>query len=159
MKGGPKTERSGAADERERAVGGQHGSTAVDQRAVEEYHRSGWWSDESLADHVARHARERPDAVAFAGPLGKLTWAATQNVRAEGFLEWDKFDVTGRGAGVTKPTTEVTVIEPSPEVNWNVNVTWTMSPSAPVVMSPSTISTAARPPSATRSSASRCSFE
>src|SRR4051794_4566359 len=59
--------------------------------------------------------------------LNKLTWAATQNVRAEGFIEWDKFDVTGRGASATKPTTEVTVLEPSPEVNWNANVTWTMS--------------------------------
>jgi hypothetical protein len=60
--------------------------------------------------------------------LGKMTWAASQNVRVEGFMEWDKYNITGRGAGVTKPTTEVTVIEPSPEANWNANVTWTMSP-------------------------------
>src|SRR5262249_41778974 len=59
--------------------------------------------------------------------MNKLTLAASPNVRAEGFVEWDKFDITGRGAGVTKPTTEVTVIEPSPEVNWNANVTWTIN--------------------------------
>ncbi|HEX3362845.1 MAG TPA: class I adenylate-forming enzyme family protein, partial [Solirubrobacterales bacterium] len=45
------------------------------ERAAAEYHREGWWDDKALADHVGRHARERPDAVAFAGPLGTLTWA------------------------------------------------------------------------------------
>jgi len=45
------------------------------ERAAAEYHERGWWADDSLADHVARHARERPDAVAFAGPLGTLSWA------------------------------------------------------------------------------------
>jgi acyl-CoA synthetase len=45
------------------------------ERAVAEYHRQGLYDDRSLADHVARHARERPDAVAFAGPLGTLSWA------------------------------------------------------------------------------------
>ena len=59
--------------------------------------------------------------------INKLTWAASQNVRAEGFVEWDKFDVEGRGASATRPTTEVTALEPSPEVNWNVNVTWTIN--------------------------------
>jgi acyl-CoA synthetase len=45
------------------------------ERAAAEYHRMGWWGDDSLADHIARHANERPDAVAFAGPLGTLSWA------------------------------------------------------------------------------------
>ncbi|HEX4752045.1 MAG TPA: class I adenylate-forming enzyme family protein [Solirubrobacterales bacterium] len=45
------------------------------ERATAEYHRDGWWDDQALADHVGRHARERPDAVAFAGPLGTLSWA------------------------------------------------------------------------------------
>src|ERR1700743_3411834 len=45
------------------------------ERAAAEYHRQGWWEDRALADHVAGHARERPDAVAFAGPLGTLSWA------------------------------------------------------------------------------------
>jgi acyl-CoA synthetase len=51
------------------------GATADRERAVAEYHRRGWFDQRPLADHVARHARERPDAVAFAGPLGNLTWA------------------------------------------------------------------------------------
>jgi outer membrane receptor protein involved in Fe transport len=58
--------------------------------------------------------------------LGKLTWAASPNVRVEGFVEWDKYDITGRDASVKKPTTAVTWIEPSPEVNWNGQVTWTI---------------------------------
>jgi acyl-CoA synthetase len=45
------------------------------KQAAVAYHRDGWWDDQALADHVGRHARERPDAVAFAGPLGDLTWA------------------------------------------------------------------------------------
>src|ERR1700743_2446161 len=45
------------------------------ERAAAEYHRQGWWEGAPLADHVAGHARERPDAVAFAGPLGTLSWA------------------------------------------------------------------------------------
>jgi acyl-CoA synthetase len=43
------------------------------ERAAE-YHQLGWWGEKSLADHVGRHARERPDGIAFAGPLGTLTW-------------------------------------------------------------------------------------
>ena len=59
--------------------------------------------------------------------LNKLTWAASPSVRAEGFVEWDKYDIEGRGASVTRPTTEVTALEPSPEVNWNGQVTWTIN--------------------------------
>jgi hypothetical protein len=58
--------------------------------------------------------------------LGKLTWAVSPNIRAEGFLEWDKFDIEGRGASARRPTTAVTALEPSPEVNWNGQVTWTI---------------------------------
>jgi acyl-CoA synthetase len=49
------------------------------ERAAAEYHREGWWADDSLADHVARHAAARPDAVAFAGPLGTLSWAGYES--------------------------------------------------------------------------------
>ncbi len=59
--------------------------------------------------------------------IGKLTWAASPSVRAEGFVEWDKFDVEGRGASATRPTTETTALEPSPEVNWNTQITWTIN--------------------------------
>ncbi|HEY7285051.1 MAG TPA: TonB-dependent receptor [Vicinamibacterales bacterium] len=58
--------------------------------------------------------------------LGKLTWAASPSVRLEGFVEWDKYDITGRGASTRRPTTAVTALEPSPETNWNVNLTWTI---------------------------------
>jgi hypothetical protein len=58
--------------------------------------------------------------------LGKLTWAASPSVRVEGFLEWDKYDIAGRGASVRRPTTAVTALEPSPETNWNIQATWTI---------------------------------
>jgi hypothetical protein len=58
--------------------------------------------------------------------LGKLTWAASPSVRLEGFVEWDKYDIAGRGASTRRPTTAVTALEPSPETNWNVNLTWTI---------------------------------
>jgi hypothetical protein len=56
--------------------------------------------------------------------LTKINWAPSSSVRLEGFFEKDKFDVTGRGAGRFRPP-ETTIIEPSPEVNWNVRLTWT----------------------------------
>jgi hypothetical protein len=59
--------------------------------------------------------------------LGKLTWAISQNVRAEGFVEWDRYGIAGRGASATRPTTETTALEPSPEWNWNGTVTWTIN--------------------------------
>jgi carboxypeptidase family protein/TonB-dependent receptor-like protein len=59
--------------------------------------------------------------------MNKLTWAVSPNVRAEGFVEWDKFNVTGRGASAKRPTTEVTALEPSPEWNWNGQITWTIN--------------------------------
>jgi carboxypeptidase family protein/TonB-dependent receptor-like protein len=59
--------------------------------------------------------------------MNKLTWAVSPNIRAEGFVEWDKYDVEGRGASATRPTTEVTALEPSPEWNWNGQITWTIN--------------------------------
>jgi len=58
--------------------------------------------------------------------ISKLNWAASPNVKVEGFYEWDKFDVTGRLAGPDHPI-ETTLIEPSPESNWNARVTWTIN--------------------------------
>ncbi|MGH9141809.1 MAG: TonB-dependent receptor [Vicinamibacterales bacterium] len=58
--------------------------------------------------------------------LHKLTWAVSPSVRAEGFIEWDKFNVEGRGASARRPTTAVTALEPSPEWNWNGQITWTI---------------------------------
>jgi hypothetical protein len=57
--------------------------------------------------------------------IGKVNWAASPNVKVEGFYEWDKFDITGRGAGPDRPQ-ETTVLEPAPESNWNGRVTWTI---------------------------------
>ena len=31
--------------------------------------------------------------------IGKVNWAASPNIKVEGFYEWDKYDITGRGAG------------------------------------------------------------
>jgi hypothetical protein len=45
----------------------------------------------------------------------------------EGFVEWDKYDVAGRGASAKRPTTDVTALEPSPEWNWNGQITWTIN--------------------------------
>jgi len=59
--------------------------------------------------------------------MNKVTWAASPNVRVEGFVEVDKFDVAGRGASARRPTTAVTALEPSPEANWNAQVTWTIN--------------------------------
>jgi acyl-CoA synthetase len=67
------------------------------ERAAAEYHRMGWWGDDSLADHIARHANERPDAVAFAGPLGTLSWAGYEDAA---FLGCEKAGVVAVGVGV-----------------------------------------------------------
>jgi hypothetical protein len=58
--------------------------------------------------------------------LTKINWAASPAVRVEGFFEKDKFDVTGRGTGRFRPP-ETTIVEPSPEINWNARLTWTVS--------------------------------
>jgi hypothetical protein len=59
--------------------------------------------------------------------MNKLTWAVSPSVRVEGFVEWDKYDVAGRGASAKRPTTDVTALEPSPEWNWNGQITWTIN--------------------------------
>jgi hypothetical protein len=58
--------------------------------------------------------------------IHKLTWATTPSVRVEGFVEYDMYDIAGRGASVKRPTTNVTALEPSPEWNWNGQLTWTI---------------------------------
>jgi hypothetical protein len=55
--------------------------------------------------------------------IGKINWAASDNVRVEGFFERDKYDIKGRGADPFRPP-ETTVIEPSPEINWNIRFSW-----------------------------------
>src|SRR4051812_16591443 len=58
--------------------------------------------------------------------INKLTWAVSPTVRAEGFVEYDRYNIHGRGANATHPTTNTTAIELSPEWNWNGQVTWTI---------------------------------
>src|SRR3954466_101690 len=59
--------------------------------------------------------------------MTKVTWAVSPNLRAEGFFEADKFDVAGRGASARRPTTAVTALEPSPEGDWNGQITRTIN--------------------------------
>jgi acyl-CoA synthetase len=47
----------------------------LDPARAAEYRRRGWWSDGTLADHVARHARERAGDAAYITPLGRLSWS------------------------------------------------------------------------------------
>jgi TonB dependent receptor/Carboxypeptidase regulatory-like domain len=58
--------------------------------------------------------------------INKLTWAVSPSVRAEGFVEYDRYNLHGRGASATHPTSDVTSIELSPEWNWNGQITWTI---------------------------------
>jgi acyl-CoA synthetase len=41
-----------------------------------QYHRRGWWARDTLADHVARHARGRGGELAYVTPAGRLSWSA-----------------------------------------------------------------------------------
>ncbi len=46
----------------------------IDRERAAEYHRRGWWSEFALADHVARHAAERPERDAFVGADARISW-------------------------------------------------------------------------------------
>jgi outer membrane receptor protein involved in Fe transport len=52
--------------------------------------------------------------------FGKLTWQATQSSDVETWLEWDEYNVTGRGGDAVTPL-ESTVKETAPEFAWNVS--------------------------------------
>ncbi|MGH9460579.1 MAG: TonB-dependent receptor [Vicinamibacteria bacterium] len=58
--------------------------------------------------------------------LTKIDWALSEAVKLQGFFEKDKYDVAGRGASPFRPP-ETTVIEPSPEINWNVRFSWVIN--------------------------------
>jgi acyl-CoA synthetase len=51
-------------------------SGLVDPEVAARHRAAGWWGDEVLADHIGRHARQRPDAPAYVAEAGVLTWAA-----------------------------------------------------------------------------------
>lgn len=46
----------------------------VDAATAARYRSRGWWSDLTLADHVRKHAQERPVEPAFTSPHGRLSW-------------------------------------------------------------------------------------
>jgi acyl-CoA synthetase len=47
----------------------------VDPDLARHYREQGWWADDTLADSLSRWAAEQPDAPAYVGPAGTLTWA------------------------------------------------------------------------------------
>ncbi len=53
---------------------------AVDPGDAAAYRAAGWWGDVTLVDHLRRHAGERPDAPAFIGDDGRLTWSGLDAV-------------------------------------------------------------------------------
>ncbi len=48
---------------------------AADPVLAARYRDAGWWGDETLADHVARHVRERPSSTAYVTRRGRVSWA------------------------------------------------------------------------------------
>ncbi|TDD88926.1 acyl--CoA ligase [Actinomadura darangshiensis] len=50
-------------------------TSPFDEATVAEYRTAGWWGAETVADHVRRHAAERPADPAYVTPDGTLTWA------------------------------------------------------------------------------------
>jgi acyl-CoA synthetase len=47
----------------------------VDAESAAEYRAQGWYGDVTLADHVRRHASDRPGATAFVADAGRLSWS------------------------------------------------------------------------------------
>ncbi len=72
-----------------------------------------------------------PDARLEKSPrfLFKPTWQIAKNDKLTGFLEMERYDVEGRGAGaLTSP--EATLQEKAPSVAWNMNYTKVLSSTA-----------------------------
>src|SRR5262249_7806446 len=51
--------------------------------------------------------------------FGKVTWKINENNTFQGFSEWDRYDLHGRGADVNHPTEVTTRTERAPEYSWN----------------------------------------
>lgn len=65
-------------------------SDRVDASRAAEYRRRGWWGEETLADHVARHTSSRGDEPAYITPLGRLSWSdyhSCSDRLAQGLIE------------------------------------------------------------------------
>lgn len=52
--------------------------------------------------------------------FAKLTWQASANNNVETWVEWDRYDIIGRGGDGVTPL-EATVIEDAPEYVWNLS--------------------------------------
>jgi outer membrane receptor protein involved in Fe transport len=50
----------------------------------------------------------------------KLSWQPTSSTNIEGWIEWDRYDITGRGGDTVTPL-EATVTESAPEYVWNLS--------------------------------------
>ncbi|MEU8341081.1 class I adenylate-forming enzyme family protein [Spirillospora sp. NPDC048832] len=50
-------------------------TSPFDAATTEEYRAAGWWGTTTVADHVRRHAAERPAATAYTTPDATLSWA------------------------------------------------------------------------------------
>jgi acyl-CoA synthetase len=48
---------------------------AVDPDDALAHRAAGWWGDDTLVDHMRRHAAQRPDASAYIADDGTLTWS------------------------------------------------------------------------------------
>src|SRR5438105_4874617 len=57
----------------------------------------------------------------------KVDWQVTQSSTAGGWLEYDRYDITGRGANASTPL-EATVREKAPEVVWNFSEHTVLTP-------------------------------
>lgn len=49
---------------------------AVDPDDAVAYRAAGWWGDETLVDHLRRHAAAKPDENAFIADQGSMSWSA-----------------------------------------------------------------------------------
>lgn len=54
--------------------------------------------------------------------FGKLTYKMDPDTTLQGFLEWDRYDIHGRGANPDHNTPDVTLTEKAPEVSWNTTL-------------------------------------
>lgn len=70
-----------------------------------------YFKDESSSGGPIR-TEESPRA------FGKLSWQANPSNNVETWVEWDRYDITGRGADAVTPI-EATVTEDAPELVWN----------------------------------------
>ena len=71
-----------------------------------------YFKDESSSGGPIR-TEESPRA------FGKLSWQANESNNVETWVEWDRYDIIGRGADAVTPI-EATVTEDAPELVWNV---------------------------------------